>query len=1228
MTNGDSAAREQRFEQALAACVELLESEGTVDRAALLDRFPEFAGELAEFLADRDRVDRLAIPPTLETSSPKPTEMTPGTMRYFGDYELLEEIARGGMGIVYKARQVSLNRTVALKMILAGELATEADVRRFHAEAEAVALLDHPYIVPVYEVGEHQGQHYFTMRLIEGGNLSGAKFPPREAARLMATVARAVHHANQRGILHRDLKPANVLLDSQGQPHVTDFGLARRVQGSARTLSGAVVGTPAYMPPEQAQARADLTIAADVYGLGAILYELLTGRPPFRSDSPLETLRQVMESDPIPPRRIVAAVPRDLEIICLKCLEKAPARRYASAADLADDLSRWLAGESIRARPTGSVERAARWIWRRPVVAALLAVSLAAAVVLVFFLLEHRSRTELAALNTQLENARNEAERQRETGRRLQYAADMQLAQRFLLDMRNVDDLDRVLELLERQRPQAGESDLRGFEWYHLWRQCNRARTTLPGGQADSFGRVAFVNDGRDVLIGDAKGKVQVWNPKTDQFRTLVPAEADFDFRRLLDRTWLTQTPDGQSLVVSSENAHSVSVLNIADGQEQLSLWKNPKQTAELAALSPDGERAALSRTDGVVRICDAKTGKLINETAGCAKHRSHVAIARRDPLLLAVSCEDGTVRLRDETGQEIATLRGHGDIVSAMAFSPDGKQLATVDFDREVRLWDVASARGNVTTPAIGPQLTIKPLRRDSIVRLLYSPDGSVLFACASEDREQWAMECVLWDVAKGKERARLSGHVGGVLAVAFSPDGRTLATAGYRDGTIHIWDVDSGSERAVLRGHTVAIFDLAFRPDGRQLVSAGGTSGFDNIFKRGEVKIWDAETWEEITSLSGCDPWTLAPDGRNVALADGRYRGLVLERTQNIGLFNLASGRLTAQYDGDFGTAMSPGALAFTPDGRTLVRALNDGRELRFWDTDTGKPRGSTKPIPRDKELQAPAPHIPVPENSFVAFAPDGRTIVSGYSQTSLMNPEMQPQGVGKPTLLFWNPDGTQRLQSNQAWGPVQFSADGLTLAAHSAEGGVKVFDMPSGRLRCTTVRVPHRNNDVVEPTRFSLSSDASRIAIMEALHPSNQDGPVRIYDAKTGRLTATLQGQTRGIRSLAFSIDGKVLATGHGESSWVSVGWIKLWDADTGQEISTLWGHHGGVHDLLFTPDGKRLISASSSDVKLWDPVVRQVVMSLPGGGKLQMTPDGRTLAVGPTGDNDSHIRLWRE
>ncbi|WP_435011199.1 protein kinase domain-containing protein [Tundrisphaera lichenicola] len=408
----------------IASYVQAIEAGEVPNRQEWLDRHPSQAAALQTFFNDFDRMDRVASP--LRMAGPDETRaldengrILPPTVRYFGDYELLEEVARGGMGIVYKARQSSLNRLVALKMVLTGTHASPREIARFQAEAESAANLDHPNIVPVYEVGEHQGQQYFSMKFIEGTSLAAH---PRASAskevKGLITVARAVHHAHQRGVLHRDLKPSNVLIDPNGEPHVTDFGLAKRLTDIDRSLTdpGQVLGTPRYMPPEQAAGRKDLTVAADIYSLGVILYERLTGRTPFLGDNVLTLLRQVRETEPPRPSTIQPGLSRDLETIVLKCLDKEPSKRYLTAAELVEDLDRWCEGRPIHARPVGQAERFARWCRRNPAVAGLTA-SVAVALIFGTVVSIHFALREREAANNAKESegvaiaARDETER-------------------------------------------------------------------------------------------------------------------------------------------------------------------------------------------------------------------------------------------------------------------------------------------------------------------------------------------------------------------------------------------------------------------------------------------------------------------------------------------------------------------------------------------------------------------------------------------------------------------------------------------------------------------------------------------------------------------------------------------------------------------------------------------------------------------------------------------------
>jgi serine/threonine protein kinase len=453
--------KEQRLGEILAAYLEAIDAGWAPPREDVLASYPDLSADLTTFFACQDEIARLALPsttplpPALRQPPPEPTGrraetrlVTPGDeppttvmppsapllprpgdgLHEMGDYELLAEIRRGGMGVIYRARQKSLNRIVALKMMRTGPWATPAEVQRFRNEAEEVANLDHPNIVPIYEVGEFYGLVYFSMKLFEGGcltdHLEKYRNDPRGAARLLARVARAVHHAHRRGLLHRDLKPANILLDQEGEPHVTDFGLAKRIQpgapvspkgapahggvseprpsgggnrpplpdgrgsdtGAGLTEVGAVVGTPGYMSPEQAAGQKTLTTAVDVYGLGAVLYKLLTGRPPFEGASMEETLRQVAAGNPRPPRAHNPRVDPRLEAVCMKCLEKDPERRYRSTEAVAEDLERWLAGKPPLAWPLPWRLRAWRAVRRHLAVSAVVAVcTLAAATALLSF---------------------------------------------------------------------------------------------------------------------------------------------------------------------------------------------------------------------------------------------------------------------------------------------------------------------------------------------------------------------------------------------------------------------------------------------------------------------------------------------------------------------------------------------------------------------------------------------------------------------------------------------------------------------------------------------------------------------------------------------------------------------------------------------------------------------------------------------------------------------------
>jgi serine/threonine-protein kinase len=478
--------------------------------------------------------------------------------RKFGNYEVLEKIAQGGMGAVYKARQLNLDRLVALKLLPFGQFSRDDLLQRFRSEASAAAALQHPNIVAVHDVGEHEGQPFFSMDFVEGRTLAelvrDQPLPAKRAAAYLKTIAEAVHYAHQHGILHRDLKPSNILIDSSDQPRITDFGLAKRLGDSALctphspiTLTGQVLGSPNFMSPEQADGRShSIGPPSDVYSLGALLYHLLTRQPPFQADTLTTLLKQVLEAEPVPPRSLNPSIPKDLETICLKCLEKEPHRRYATAQALADDLDRFLNHEPVLARPIGPSGKAWRWCRRQPVRASLIG---ALALVLVL---------GMVGISWQWRRA----EREGEMNLRQAYAGDMKIAQIAVEE----GNLGGARRLLDRYRPRLSSpstlnpqlsTDLRGWEWRYLWGLCRSDEQCKLTQQSKGFVNLAFSPDGKLLVLRQDSGNIELW---------------DWEVRRhvgtLTNQGWqlaMAFSPDGKLIASANRDGSDKPVVSFWD---------------------------------------------------------------------------------------------------------------------------------------------------------------------------------------------------------------------------------------------------------------------------------------------------------------------------------------------------------------------------------------------------------------------------------------------------------------------------------------------------------------------------------------------------------------------------------------------------------------------------------------------------------------------------------------
>jgi WD40 repeat protein len=1060
---------------------------------------------------------------------------------------LLDEIAHGGMGVVYRARQVSLNRAVAVKMMLLGQFAGKAAFERFRAEAETAARLQHPNIVAIHEIGEADGQPYFSMDYVAGRNLAelvrDRPLPARQAAGYVRTIAQAVQYAHTQGVLHRDLKPANVLIDEFDEPRITDFGLAKRLTSdsslatdhSSLTLTGQVIGSPNFLPPEQAGKGGRVGLASDIYGLGALLYYLLTARPPFVAETFEATLAQVLNTDPAAPRQLNPGIPLDLETLCLRCLEKDPARRYASAAELADELDRFLKGEPIRARPIGTIGRTWRWCRRKPALAAM-----AGAVVALLLTVTVVSVTSAWRIATARKGEQREA-----------YYSNIALANQYI----EQGSIDRALETLWKCPPQY-----RHWEWGHLLYLCHQDAASFQA-HATNVTATFFSPDSKWVVSQDAAGLAKVWDWEAE--------EQVFAFGSSSNRAgWIAFHPSGSQLAAAM-GTNGVSVWSTADWQTPTNLQVGlavpsvplPAQplTRSSTTLSPsDGERAGVRGRSGATT--NGQPLFTLHPQGGEVTTLAYSPDGHR----LVTGGADGTVAVWDSAfGQQLNRLETTNQPIRRVAVSPDGQRLVAVA-ERAAWVWDLQSGKQLRSFPddSVGPTsqivatfaddtgenfatvdatgqfvlrhegappqhlITIQGSQPTLVRRVFFGPDSHLAINAGEDNTAR------LWELPGGAERLTINERV---HQVSFNADGSKMVTLGTQNW-VTVWDLTKRRKLKVLRGHERMVQSAAISRDGR-LVATGDEGG--------KVKVWSASLGREFVEDDVCQNIAVySPDGQRIASDPDCW---IVQSSQ--------SGRVLLRVVPANELIM---AMAFSPDGHRIVTA-GSHKSAKVWDVDSGRLlltlRGHRRQVYR------------------VAYSRDGRFIATGsvdgtariwdaHSGAELRTLHVDPK-VPYAITGYWHTVTS-----------LEFDATTSRLITGTPGGRAQAWDLKTGAL-LTELR-GGREGDW---SALKLHPDGKRVVIQD-MH-----GLCRMWDMESGRLIQEWRG--RGVTlGMDISADGRRLiapssaGTAHTATFGYDSGTLEVWDIEgPPREALTLSGREA-FWGAAFSPDpeGRRIVAAS--------------------------------------------------